>query len=92
MLLTYSSIILQSRGVFLIDIILSSPVLLFNLCSTLTNNRRIVSYVKRVRALRMSDIVTVLKIKQQVSRIKDRRKILLVFWLFMGIICIELME
>jgi len=59
----------------LIDIISSLPVLLFNLCFTLIINRRIVTYVKRVpvavlgtpygelRALRMSDIATVLRIK-----------------------------
>jgi len=60
----------------LIDIISSLFVLLFNLCFTFTNNRRIVTYVKRValrkeslglpqvRALRMSGVATVLKTKR----------------------------
>jgi len=55
----------------LIDIISSLPVLLFNLCFTFTNNCRIVTYVKRIRALRTSGAETVLRIKHPVSSIED---------------------
>ena len=65
MLLTGSAIILPSRGVFLIGIISVLYVLLFNLCCTFNDNRKMVTYVKRVRALRMSDIAIVLRIKHR---------------------------
>jgi len=55
----------------LIDIISFLPVLLFNLCFTFTSNHRIVMYVKRVRALRMSDMATVLKIKKDFACFLD---------------------
>jgi hypothetical protein len=74
-LLTGSAVILSSRGVFLIDIISPLPVLLFNPCCTFNDNRKIVTYVKRVampqiRALRMRDIATVLKIEPVLSRVE----------------------